>query len=84
MIPHDPDAYLRSLQNCGRVFQLLFEAVVKSLQPIRNYVVTEQVVEISDTKIVLQKGKDRWEIARVGPTFLPPDIQWVLLQMSLT
>jgi hypothetical protein len=36
--------------------------------PALAYQVTGPVVEVSDTKIVVMKGKDRWELARTPDT----------------
>ncbi len=36
--------------------------------PTLAYQVTGPVVEVSDTKIVVMKGKDRWELARTPET----------------
>jgi hypothetical protein len=36
--------------------------------PALAYQVTGPVVEVSDTKIVVMKGKDRWELARTPET----------------
>jgi hypothetical protein len=35
------------------------------------YQVTGPVVELTDSKIVVQKGKEKWELARTGATQLP-------------
>ena len=37
------------------------------------YQVTGPIVELTDSKIVVQKGKEKWELARTGSTELPVD-----------
>jgi len=41
----------------------------------KTYQVTGPVLEVSDTMIVVQKGKDRWEIARDGSTKVTGDLK---------
>ena len=41
----------------------------------KTYQVTGPVLEVSDTMIVVQKGKDRWEIARDGSTKATGDLK---------
>jgi len=36
--------------------------------PLWAYQVTGPVLELTDTKIVVQKGKEKWEIARTSET----------------
>jgi hypothetical protein len=36
--------------------------------PVKTYQVTGPVLEVTDTMIVVQKGQDRWEIARDAST----------------
>ena len=41
----------------------------------KTYQVTGPVLEINNDMIVVQKGKDRWEIARDGSTKVPADLK---------
>ena len=41
----------------------------------KTYQVTGPVLEVSDTMIAVQKGKDRWEIARDGSTKVTGDLK---------
>jgi len=41
----------------------------------KTYQVTGPVLEINGDMIVVQKGKDRWEVARDGSTKVPADLK---------
>lgn len=41
----------------------------------KTYQVTGPVLEVSDTKIVVQKGKDKWEIERTAGTKVNGDLK---------
>jgi len=41
----------------------------------KSYQVTGPVLEVSDSMIVVQKGKERWEIARDAKTKMQGDVQ---------
>ena len=41
----------------------------------KTYQVTGPVLEVNDTMIAVQKGKDRWEIARDGSTKVTGDLK---------
>jgi hypothetical protein len=41
----------------------------------KTYQVTGPVLEINNDMIVVQKGKDRWEVARDGSTKVPADLK---------
>ncbi len=43
--------------------------------PVLAYQVTGPVVEVTDSKIVVQKGKEKWEIARTPATAVKGDIK---------
>ena len=43
--------------------------------PAFAYQVTGPVVEVTDTKIVVEKGKEKWEIARTPATTVKGDIK---------
>ena len=42
---------------------------------VRSYQVTGPVLEVSDNMIAVQKGKDRWEIARDANTKMTGDVK---------
>jgi len=42
---------------------------------VKSYQVTGPVLEVSDSMIAVQKGKDRWEIARDASTKMSGDIK---------
>lgn len=42
---------------------------------VRGYQVTGPVLEVSDNMIAVQKGKDRWEIARDANTKMTGDLK---------
>ncbi len=41
----------------------------------KTYQVTGPVVEVTDTKIVVEKGKDKWEIDRTADTKITGDLK---------
>jgi RNase P/RNase MRP subunit p29 len=41
----------------------------------KTYQVTGPVLDVTDTMIVVQKGKEKWEIARDGNTKVTGDLQ---------
>ena len=41
----------------------------------KTYQVTGPVLEVTDTMIAVQKGKDRWEVARDGSTKITGDLK---------
>ena len=41
----------------------------------KTYQVTGPVLEVNDTMVAVQKGKDRWEIARDGSTKVNGDLK---------
>jgi hypothetical protein len=52
-----------------------------------TYQVTGPVLELTDTKIVVQKGKDKWELARNADTKVTGDLKVgakVTIQYSMT
>ena len=50
-------------------------AGVAEAGPARTYQVTGPVLEMNDTLIAVQKGKDRWEIARNAGTKINGDVK---------
>lgn len=41
----------------------------------KTYQVTGPVLELTDSKIVVQKNKDKWELARNAATKLPAEVK---------
>jgi hypothetical protein len=48
---------------------------VSALAAVNTYQVTGPVLEVSSDKIVVQKGKDRWELARDATTKVNGDLK---------
>jgi hypothetical protein len=46
-----------------------------SAADVKTYQVTGPVLEVTDTMIAVQKGKDRWEIARDASTKITGDLK---------
>jgi len=46
-----------------------------ALAAVKTYQVTGPVLEVNDTMIAVQKGKDRWEIARDANTKVTGDLK---------
>ena len=62
----------------GVVVALLGVCVLGSMAlaaPVKTYQVTGPVLEITADKIVVEKGKDKWEIARDADTKVPADLK---------
>jgi hypothetical protein len=53
----------------------LFFSAAAFAATAKTYQVTGPVLEVNGDMIVVQKGKDRWEIARDGSTKIPPDVK---------
>jgi hypothetical protein len=53
---------------------LVLVAATAALAGGRTYQVTGPVVEATDAKIVVMKGKDKWEIARTPETKVTGDL----------
>jgi hypothetical protein len=47
---------------------LVFSAASLRAEAPNSYQVTGPIVEVTDTKIVVMKGKDKWELARGADT----------------
>ena len=58
----------KSLRTCCAAFSLLVAAQVSWAAGPKTYQVTGPVIEVNDQVIVVQKGKDKWEIARTAET----------------
>jgi hypothetical protein len=61
--------------------KMLAVLVLASLIPgvaaaaVKTYQVTGPILEVNDTAIVVQKGKDRWELARDKDTAVDGDLK---------
>ena len=58
-----------------------------SLLAADSYQVTGPILELTDTKIVVEKGKEKWEIARNADTKVTGDLKVgakVTIQYSMT
>jgi hypothetical protein len=58
----------RTLVLCAIVTVALAALSPAYAAPVKTYQVTGPVLEVTDTMIVVQKGQDRWEIARDAST----------------
>lgn len=56
------------------ILVLSFSSLTQAASP-RSYQVTGPVLEVTNDLIVVQKGKERWEIARDGSTKVMGDIK---------
>ena len=54
---------------------VLLAALALSVSPVFAYQVTGPVVDVTDTKIVVEKGKEKWEIARTPGTAVKGDLK---------
>ncbi len=54
---------------------ILFVASLAMAAPPKTYQVTGPVLEIRDNVIVVQKGKDKWELARDKDTKVTGDLK---------
>jgi hypothetical protein len=60
------------------VASLVLAALVSTMPAVaatKTYQVTGPVLEVNDTMIAVQKGKDRWEIARDASTKVTGDLK---------
>ncbi|HSE15299.1 MAG TPA: hypothetical protein VLB08_06870 [Candidatus Deferrimicrobium sp.] len=57
------------------VFAVLFVATLAFAGAPKTYQVTGPVLEVKDDLIVVQKGKDKWEIARGADTKVTGDLK---------
>ena len=66
---------------------LLFAASVALAASVKTYQVTGPVLEVKDDMIVVQKGNDKWEIARDKDTKVTGDLKVgskVTIQYTMT
>jgi hypothetical protein len=54
---------------------LVFIPALVFAAPVKTYQVTGPVLEVTDTMIAVQKGKDRWELARDKDTKVTGDLK---------
>ena len=54
---------------------LLFAAVMAVAGPLKSYQVTGPVLELRDDAIVVEKGTEKWEIARDKDTKVSGDLK---------
>jgi hypothetical protein len=59
----------------GLAVALLLLSATAPAATVKTYQVTGPVLEVNDTMIVVQKGKDRWEIARDASTKVNGDLK---------
>lgn len=57
------------------VCSLLLAAGSLRADDVKSYQVTGPVLELSDSKIVVQKGSDRWELVRTPGTKVDGDLK---------
>ena len=61
---------------CGVIAAGVFAcAGLAEADSLKTYQVTGPVLEMNDTMIAVQKGKDRWEIARDASTKISGDVK---------
>ena len=58
-----------------RITQLCRSGRARACELTWAYQVTGPVLEVSDSKIVVQKGKEKWEIARTPDTKVTGDLK---------
>jgi hypothetical protein len=54
---------------------VLFAATSLNAADTKTYQVTGPVLEVSPTAIIVQKGNDKWELARTGSTKIKGDLK---------
>jgi hypothetical protein len=52
----------------GVIVAVIFMVTAALAGAVKTYQVTGPILEITDTKIVVEKGKEKWEIARDANT----------------
>lgn len=67
--------YLKRMMTAGVVVAALLLASAGLAATAKTYQVTGPVLEVSDTMIAVQKGKDRWEITRDASTKVTGDLK---------
>ena len=64
---------LRSTFAAAAVGGLLFSAASAASAGPKDYQFTGPIISMTDTTLVVQKGKENWEFAKDGSTKLPAD-----------
>ena len=59
---------MRKLFRCGIVSVLLATQPISAAPAGKSYQITGPIVELTDTKFVVQKGDEKWEINRTPET----------------
>ena len=67
--------FSKRMLTAGVVVAALLLASAGLAATAKTYQVTGPVLEVSDTMIAVQKGKDRWEIARDASTKVTGDLK---------
>jgi FKBP-type peptidyl-prolyl cis-trans isomerase (trigger factor) len=57
------------------VGSFLLAACSLQAKEVKSYQVTGPVLELTSTKIVVQKGDDKWELIRTPETKVPADLK---------
>jgi len=52
-----------------------YVVVAGAAPAVKTYQVTGPVLEVTDTKIVVEKGKEKWELARTADTKVTGDLK---------
>ena len=66
---------MKKLSIAAILLTTLLAAVPAGAATAKTYQVTGPVLEMTPTMIAVQKGKDRWEVARDGSTKMPADVK---------
>jgi len=66
---------LRSVCAAAVCGMLLFATFPTGAAEVKTYQVTGPVLELTSSTIVVQKGKDRWELARDASTKVSGDLK---------
>ena len=59
---------MKKLIASGMLACALMASSISAAPPSRTYQVTGPIVELTDTAIVVQKGNEKWEVARTPDT----------------
>lgn len=63
------------MKRVAMALSVLFLFASVSMAGVTTYQVTGPVLEVKDTSIVVQKGKEKWEIARDKDTKITGDLK---------
>lgn len=59
----------------GMILVVTFMAISANAGGVKTYQVTGPILELTDTKIVVEKGKEKWEVARDANTKVKGDLK---------